>query len=349
LRISVITGNRAEWGLLKPLVEKMKKDSFFDISVIATGSHLSPYHGNTINEIEDAVKVEILLESDSNVGMCKSFGLAAMSMTDAYQLTQPEMIMVLGDRYEVFAATISAYMMGIKIAHLHGGEQSGNVDDAFRDCITRMADIHFVATKKAEQRIIKTYDNPWQIYQVGALGCEGLMKKWPKIWDNSLLIIFHPTTPIDEGIGNLLFALRKRQENKIFILANVDAGGAEINRHIIDFCVRNSHCEYYQHFERSVFLRWLGNVKAIIGNSSAGIIEAPAVGTPTLDIGSRQKNREKAPTILTCSNSVDDIEKGIDHVCQDSFREYAGMTNVTFPYGHGQVCQKIIDILKKEK
>ena len=341
MKICIVTSNRSEWGLLQSLVKKMKDDLFFDISVIALGSHCSPHHGNTVSEIEDAYVIENLVSSDTNVGMCKSLGLAIVSLADMYAILEPEMILVLGDRYEIFGAAQVAYMMGIPIAHIHGGEKSGNIDDGFRDCITRLSEIHFCATIKSFHRVdkITDYCNK-NIYHVGALGCDRLVPVKDKKYPNKFLVVLHPVTPENENINELFKYLHTIEENLFFILPNADAGRTEILKmvHACRWGWRNLEVDYCNHLPRKEFIDLLSNVKAIVGNSSAGIIEAPTLGIPTINIGSRQKGRERASSIIDCPCDKESIAKAFDKIGQVKFNY--------IPYQGGDVTEEIIEILK---
>ena len=318
MNITVVTGNRSDWGLLELLVDKMNANPDFNVSVVATGSHLSPHHGYTVEEVDPDETVEILLASDTKKSMSISMGLAMQQFPQVYRKLYTDLVLLLGDRYEIFAAATSAYTLGIPIAHIYGGEVSGNIDDAFRDCITRMSTLHFCATPDAFDRIGHIKRSSERIYRVGALGCEDLVPVLDKKYPGTLLILFHPNTLMNESFLPLSNVLKERkEEGKIFILPNCDAGGMKISDYI-----KGKFQSYVisKHIERNKFLDLLSNVKAIVGNSSAGIIEAPFVGTPTINIGDRQKNRAKATSVISCQNDENSIRRAFKQL--DSSSEY---------------------------
>ena len=339
MKLTIITSNRADWGLLKPLVNKLKEDSFFNLSVLATGSHLSPQHGYTVKDIDvECLKTEILLSSDTALGACKSLGLACISISEILSNLNPDLVLVLGDRQEIFAAAQVAYTLGIKIAHLHGGEVSGNTDDVWRDCISRMSYLHLPATENAKYRLESVGRK--NVFCVGALGCEGLKRREKDL--GYLVVIYHPNTLEKENFGEVLHFLRKRPESKIFITANSDPGGYEINKAINRFAEYSpSGTLVYDHVERSKFIAFLSTAKVIIGNSSCGIIEAPSLGVPTINIGSRQKGRARASSVIDCD--CEDIEYAFKRI--DTGNYHFGY----IPYQGGDVAERIVNILKEIK
>lgn len=335
MKICIVTSNRSEWGLLEKLANKMKSDLFFDVKIIVLGSHCSPVRGKTETEIDADYRIENLLSSDTNAGMAKSMALAMISLPEPYGLFEPDLILLLGDRYEIMAAAQVAYIMGIPIAHIHGGEQSGNIDDGFRDCITRLSRFHFCATEKTYRRIEKIAGQDGGIFLVGALGCEGLKPVKVKKYPDTILVVLHPTTPGKEDYVPLLEVLRQRKEKKHFILSNLDAGGYEISYKVADF----DHNFVNSHLKRDQFIDLLANCKMIVGNSSAGIIEAPALEIPTINIGERQKNREKASSVVDCDCTKESIRSAFDLVDAGAEFDY-------IPYQGGNVSNKIIQVLR---
>jgi len=270
-RIDVITGSRAEWGLLERLVKRIAKSH--SVRLIVTGSHLSPAHGMTVDEIDfgPCPQVEIVLSSDTPAGVCKSVGLAFHSAADIFSNSRPDVFLCLGDRYETFAFATAAHINRIPICHLHGGEVSGNYDNAFRHAISHMASLHLVAGIDPHWRLRFMGIPKKSIHIVGALGLDGLrpVPYSERTMLDTVLVVYHPVTDGDEKIGALLWALRKRPEKKVFIGANQDNGGAEINKAIQEFVRHDTNARFYQHLPRPDFLRILAHCKAIIGNSSA--------------------------------------------------------------------------------
>lgn len=318
MNIAFFTSNRSEWGLLKPLYEELNDNCHNNISVIACNSHLSFVYGMTIDDIKNDMwmeemrerlyTVESLLSSDTTVGMCKSMGLIIISLTEKLNEIKPNFVILLGDRYESMICATVCHAMRIKILHLHGGEQSGNIDDAYRDCISRMSYVHCTATQNAKLRL-QRIDRGFlyhRVYNVGALGCQGLVPVEKR--SNYLLVVYHPNTLDYENIGELLRVLSTRNEPIEFITANCDAGGEKINNSIREFCRNRDGVSIIPHLERSQFIDLLSKAKAIVGNSSAGIIEAPCLHVPTINIGSRQKNRELASSIIDCPCTEEAID-----------------------------------------
>lgn len=344
----IFTSNRSEWGLLKLLADRMKE--VYDLKIIACASHLDKRY-NTIEDIDgfDYEVIENTISSNTNIGCCKSSGVLMITLPDIIKKISPEFVVLLGDRYETFCAAYTCYMMGIKIVHLHGGERSGNVDDAFRDCITRMSYVHCVATDGAYRTLVgpSMLSPPFWVYLNGALGCEGLesvdyienMKKEKKI-----LLIYHPNTidtidtidtneDIDILFEELIFFLRKEYKEKwdnfnhdfnytvTAILPNNDFGSIDIFKKIRS-CLLNLPCGTHciSHLKRSDFIEELKTSVVIVGNSSAGIIEAPILGIPTINIGSRQVNRERASSIIDTNQVKTTIASALLRVFEESRR-----------------------------
>ena len=294
-RIGMVTGSRAEWGLLKPLDEELfKKD--ISSSLFVTGQHMEELEQKHFDE--DSGFIDISMANDTPISTCKSFGLGMLGFPEMFERSKITHLILLGDRYETYAAAICAYIMRIPIIHIHGGETSGNYDNAFRDAITKMAKYHFPATQKAHLRVSEIKGTSFSsgvtnIFNCGCLGCDGLYPK-PYPREEKLLIIYHPNTLEKENFGELLSALRSRKEELIFIKPNIDNGGREISDSIHRFVNSKDNAIAYENLPREEYINLLGRVKAIIGNSSSGIIEAPALGTITINIGSRQSGRERS-------------------------------------------------------
>lgn len=338
-KICVITGSRAEYGLLSGLMKAIKKDENLELQVIATNMHLSPEFGLTYKEIErDGFfinkKVEMLLSSDTANATTKSVGLATIGFADAYEDLKPDMIVVLGDRYEILAAVSAALFYKIPVAHLHGGEiTEGAYDDCIRHAITKMSHLHFTSTEAYRQRVIQLGENPKRVFNVGAPGIENI-KKIPlmdkkklestldgfTLNDKTLLITYHPVTlenSTAEGqIHNLLSALDEYSDIKIiFTLSNSDTNGRIIIRLINEYVSKHpGKAIAYPSLGLKRYLSALQFVKAVVGNSSSGIIEVPSFGIPTLNIGDRQKGRIAADSVINCGTSKKEILEGLDKV-----------------------------------
>lgn len=366
-KVCVITGTRAEYGLLKPLIKRMNEQKNLIIQIVATGMHLSPEFGLTYKEIESDgykidEKIEILLSSDTAIGISKSMGLAMISFSECFDRLQPDLIVVLGDRFEIFAAVSAATVAKIPVAHLHGGETTeGAFDEAFRHSITKMSYLHFTSTEEYRNRVIQLGEHPSRVFNVGAIGIENiktlnLLSKREleesinfKLGKHFALVTFHPVT-LEEGTSeeqfrNLLEALDKFNELKIiFTKANADTDGRIINKMIDSFVEQNN--ERAIAFTSMGQLRYLSAMKyasLVIGNSSSGILEAPTFKVPTIDIGDRQRGRVQPNTVFNCKPIKEDIIVTIEHVLKNQ-RFLEDNTN---PYGDGEVSIKIVNVIKE--
>ena len=364
-KICVITGSRAEYGLLSGLMKAIKEDESLELQVIATNMHLSPEFGLTYKEIErDGFfinkKVEMLLSSDTANATTKSVGLATIGFADAYEDLKPDMIVVLGDRYEILAAVSAALFYKIPVAHLHGGEiTEGAYDDCIRHAITKMSHLHFTSTEEYRQRVIQLGEDPKRVFNVGAPGIENI-KKVPLMDkkelestldgftfnDKTILITYHPVTlensTAEEQIQNLLSALNEYPDIKIiFTLPNSDTDGRVIIRLINEYVSKHQEKAIaYPSLGLKRYLSALQFVKAVVGNSSSGIIEVPSFGIPTLNIGDRQKGRIAADSVINCGTSKKDILDGLDNVLNSNPKE------IHNPYEGKNTTADILHVLK---
>lgn len=367
-KICVVTGARAEYGLLNPLINKMNKDDEIKLSIVVTGSHLSPEYGLTYKTIiadgfSIAKKIDILMSSDSKSAVCKSMGLAMIGFGEYFEENNFDLLVVLGDRYEIFAAASAASVIGIPIAHLHGGEiTEGAYDEYFRHCITKMSYLHFTSSNEHRNRVIQLGESPDRVFNVGAIGIENIMQMKllsKKELEDSLdfkldvpygLVTYHPVTIGDaccaDEIMELLSALEDVQSMKFIITkANADHGGRIINQ-IIDSFVLN-HQERFVAYTSLGQLRYLSAMKyanVVIGNSSSGIIEAPSFNKPVVDIGNRQKGRVASKLVFNCETNRQSILDGINYVLSDDF--ISKNKNSKNPYGDGEVSNKILSVIK---
>ena len=367
-KICIVTGSRAEWGLLSGLARKITDDPELELQIIATNMHLSPEFGLTYREIERQGfrinrKVEMLLSSDSANATGKSVGLATIGFADAYEELAPDMLLVLGDRYEILAAVTAALFYKIPVAHLHGGEVTeGAYDDAIRHAITKMSHLHFTSTEEYRRRVIQLGEQPERGVHVGAIGIDNirhiaLLDK--KVLEEQLdfpfdrktvLVTYHPETldaiPVEEQFRNLLEALDDRQDIRIlFTLPNSDTGGRIIVRMIEEFVARNKQrARAYTSLGQLRYLSALRFVAAVVGNSSSGILEVPSFGKPTLDIGNRQKGRLAANSVVHCGVSGAEISEGLNRVLSDAFAKQTAC--VQNPYEKEDSALEILKILK---
>lgn len=367
--ICVITGTRAEFGLLRPLIALIAKDEELQLQLIATGMHLSPEFGYTLDEIIAAgfvvdKKVECLLSSDTAVGVSKTIALAISGFADAFEALQPDLVLVLGDRTEILGAVIAAGIANIPIAHLHGGETTeGAYDEAIRHSITKFSHLHFTSTEAYRKRVIQLGEQPEMVFNVGAIGLDAVKKLKLlnkeefensigfKLKKRNVLITYHPVTlekeaPI-ETFENILTALDELTDTGlIFTHANSDKNGRVINKMITEYV--DTHKEKAVAFKSLGQLRYLSAlqfVDFVIGNSSSGILEVPAFCIPTINIGDRQKGRICNESVINSNNSLEDIEKSITFALDKQFRETIQQQEML--YGNGTAAEKILKVIKE--
>jgi len=347
-----VTGSRADWGLLYPLAKHIWQ-SDDTLQLLVTGSHLSPTHGYTVDQISIPVsgEIECVLSADTKTGVCKGVSLAVSGFSDAFDALEPDCVIVLGDRWEILAASIAAHIHRIPISHLHGGEiTAGATDEAWRHSITKMSSLHFTATETYRNRVIQLGEHPDTVFNVGALGTQGLICRDKQPNNGKVVVLYHPETLHPNSITdfwNIIEVLKELDLKPTLIMSNADNGGHNINR-IIEQQGYGNLWEVFTSKHRDDFLSLLMGSDAIIGNSSAGIIEAPALGVPTINVGNRQKGREMASSILNVETAtIDNIKDAFGILYSDLFQD--GLFNIYAPYGKGEnVAGKIFDIIKKE-
>lgn len=354
-KICVVTGTRAEYGLLYWLMKAIQQDADFELQIIVTGMHLSPEFGLTYRQIEQDgfvidEKVEMLLSSDTAVGVAKSMGLAIIGYSDAFDRLKPDLLIILGDRFEMLAAAQTALVMQIPIAHIHGGELTfGAYDDAIRHSIAKMATWHFVSTESHRKRVIQLGEHPERVWNVGALGIENILKtpllskqtvyKELKLDDQMplFLITYHPETNGNtEGIHPLLSALSHYSNvNLLFTKANADNGGRMINEAIERFVSNHANASLVDSLGQLRYLSAVKHAVAVIGNSSSGLIEVPYLQTPTINCGDRQLGRECPSSILNASLSEKSIYEAIEKalVYQGPYDQIFGNGEVSLEIG----------------
>ncbi len=367
-KVCVVTGARAEYGLLRWVIEGIQDSQKLDLQIIATGMHLSPEFGLTYREIEEDGfqidrKVEMVLSADTPSAITKSIGLGLIGFGDVFSELQPDIVVLLGDRYELLAAATAAMVSQIAIAHIHGGETTeGAVDEAIRHSITKMAWWHFVAAAEYEQRVAQLGELPQRIFNVGALGVDGIKrttllskaeviaKTGIQFGERNLLITFHPVTLEAKGsreqVSALLDALDSRSDvNLIFTMPNSDTDGRVIKDLINNFVSKNyERAIVFTSMGRLNYLSTLKYVDGVIGNSSSGLIEAPSFRIGTVNIGIRQEGRLKAGSVIDCEPTKDSIKKGIERLYSLSFQDR--LLSVTNPYGNGGASEKIVEVLE---
>lgn len=367
-RIGIMTGTRAEYGLLKSLMQEINKDNDLELYLIVSGMHLSPEFGMTYKEIEEDgfeinAKVEMLLSSDSPAGISKSIGLGVIGFADEFQRADLDMLILLGDRYEALSAAICALVMRIPIAHLHGGELTeGAIDEGIRHSITKMSYLHFTSTEQYRSRVIQLGENPERVFYVGALGVENikkinLMTKEEleksihfEIDENTVVVTYHPVTlennTVEEQFLNLLKVLdRNPKIRMIFTKANADTNGRIVNELIDKYAAQNSEraCAFMSLGQKR-YLSALKYCRIVIGNSSSGIIEAPSFGKPIINIGDRQKGRICADSVINCGYTQQEIQQAMETALTEEFENKA--RNCRNPYEKENTAANIISVIK---
>lgn len=369
-KVCIVTGTRAEYGLLSRLMWLIRADHDLTLQIIATNMHLSPEFGLTYKEIEaDGFtidkKVEMLLSSDTSNAITKSIGLATIGFADAYEDLQPDILLILGDRFEILAAATAALIYKIPVAHLHGGEiTEGAYDDAIRHAITKMSHLHFVSTEIYRQRVIQMGEHPSTVFNVGALGCENikslkLMRKDEleeslgfKLDRNTILITYHPVTmecnTSEQQFRELLSAIDLFPELKvIFTMPNSDTDGRIIMKMIKEYVAKNpERTVWFDSLGCYRYLSVLQYIGGVVGNSSSGIIEVPSFHIPTINIGDRQKGRVAAASVLNCKPTRQDIQQRLAAILAPGYLN--SLVSVTNPYDMPDTAKNILDTLKHQ-
>ncbi|MGB5920474.1 UDP-N-acetylglucosamine 2-epimerase [Arcobacter sp.] len=366
-RICVVTGTRAEYGLLYWLMKEIEADIELQLQLIVTGMHLSPEFGLTYKEIEKEFKIdkkiEMLLSSDTVIGISKSMGLAQISFAEAYEELKPDILIVLGDRYEIFSAVSAAMIARIPITHLHGGEATeGLIDESIRHSITKMSHLHFTATEEYRNRVIQLGEHPSRVFNVGGMGIENIKRlkllskdEFEKSIDfklnkKNILVTFHPVTlensTAKEQFQELLNTIDVLQDtNIIFTKANSDTDGRVINSMIDEYVSKNSYKSVgFTSLGQLRYLSALQYVDAMVGNSSSGLAETPSFKIGTINIGDRQKGRIKADSVIDCEPIKEEILKAFDRLYSDDFKDL--LKTVKNPYGKGCASKEIVKVLK---
>ena len=366
-KICVITGTRAEYGLLRWVMQGVKDDPELTLQVIATGMHLSPEFGLTYREIErDGFqidrKVEMLTSSDTPVGIAKSMGLGLIGFADALNELRPDLIVVLGDRFEIFAAVAAALVARIPVAHLHGGETTqGAFDEALRHSITKMSHLHFVAAEEYRRRVIQLGEQPERVFLVGGLGIDNI--KCLKLLDHAeleasldfklglknLLITFHPVTletatAVDQ-MAELLAALAELKDTQlIFTLPNADTDGRALIGMVHQFVAQHVNAHAFASLGQLRYLSCIDHVDGVVGNSSSGLLEVPSFKKGTINIGDRQRGRLQAESVINCEPTRQGIAVALEKLYSAEFQ--ASLSQIHNPYGEGGASEKVIKTIK---
>lgn len=366
-KIAVVTGTRAEYGLLYWLINQIHESGTMELQLIVTGSHLSPEFGRTVDKIEEdqfpiVAKVEMLLSSDSPVGIAKSIGLGIIGFADVLDRLKPDIMVVLGDRFEILAAAQAAMTSRIPIAHIHGGELTeGLIDEAIRHAVTKMSHIHFTAAEPYRRRVIQLGENPDRVFNVGAVGLDNIMnmdlldkKDFEasigfELGDQNFLVTYHPVTlsgrDPSEDFSSLLKALDQFPDAKLIITKpNADTFGRKLIHMIDEFAFQHSNRVFATtSLGQLRYLSAIKHVDVVIGNSSSALIEVPSFGKPSINIGERQKGRLHGTSVINCGTTTVEIEEAIRYALSDEHLEKT--KNASLIFGNGGASKRIFDIL----
>lgn len=357
-KVCVVTGTRADYGLLRELLFRLSNNKEIELNLLVTGSHLSNAFGNTQQEIindgfNHYVTLSIPIEDDSKSGMAKATGIALCRFAEYFELHKPDILIVLGDRYEILAAVIAARMEGIAVAHISGGDLTeGAIDDSIRHSITKFSQIHFPGCEQSRQRIIQMGEQPNTVFNVGEPGVENCLKTqllkrdelansilFGGVLDDYAIVTFHPVTMenntgIDQ-VKELICAMDAIPDmNYIITMANADAGGRAINDYWINEGEKHPNWLVVSSLGVQRYLSAMKYAKMVIGNSSSGIVEAPSMGIPTVNIGDRQKGRMLAESVISCLPCSSDILQALQQATSKEFQEKC--KNIKSPFGDGQ-------------
>lgn len=366
-KICVITGSRADYGLLRWVMQGIKDDPSLRLQVIATGMHLSPEFGLTYCEIERDgfridCKVEMLTSSDTSVGIAKSIGLGLIGFADAFSALEPDLVLLLGDRFEIFSAAAAALVARVPIAHLHGGETTeGAFDEALRHSITKMSQLHFVAAEDYRRRVIQLGEQPERVFLVGGLGVDNVRRLKLlgraeletalgfRLGRKNLLITFHPATleatTAPDQMAELLEALAGLKDTDlIFTLPNADTAGRALVGMIERFVANRSNARAFASLGQLRYLACMAQVDGVVGNSSSGLIEAPALKKGTVNIGDRQRGRLRAASVIDCEPTRESISAALARLYSEEFVE--SLKHVANPYGEGGGSEAVVEIIK---
>jgi GDP/UDP-N,N'-diacetylbacillosamine 2-epimerase (hydrolysing) len=366
-KVCVITGTRAEYGLLRWVMQGIKDAPELTLQVIATGMHLSPEFGLTYHEIEkDGFqidrKVEMLTSSDTPVGVAKSMGLGLICFAEALDELKPDLIVVLGDRFEIFAVVSTAVVARIPVAHLHGGETTeGAFDEALRHSITKMSHLHFVAAQEYRQRVIQLGEQPDRVFLVGGLGIDNIKRLKLlnraeleasidfKLGHKNLLITFHPVTLENstamEQMAELLEVLAGLTDTQlIFTMPNADNDGRALIKMVQQFVAKHTNACAFTSLGQLRYLSCIAQVDGVVGNSSSGLAEVPSFKKGTINIGDRQRGRLQAASVINCEPTRKGIQAALKKLYTEDFQ--ANLSHVQSPYGEGGASEQVVQAIK---
>lgn len=364
LRVGVVTVGRSDYGIYVPVLRRLQADKFFDLRLIVGAAHLEASQGSTLEEIEGdgfavTAKVPMPLGGDTRADVAYAMGAGVREFASAYERLQPDLLVLIGDRYEMLAAAVAAVPFTIPMAHIHGGELTfGAMDDAIRHAITKLSHLHFAATEEHAARIRQMGEEAWRVHVTGSPAIDSILEEQPVSREElekelrldlsrTLLVTYHPVTlekDPAEHIGNVLEALGQSGYSTLFTYANADPSGSEI--------VRKVH-EFTEHHEDARLVSSLGHrryhgvqryVAAMVGNSSSGLVEAASFRLPVVNIGARQAGRTRAANVIDTGYSTEEILRGIERAVSAEFRR--SIASLKNPYGDGKAAERIVSVLK---
>lgn len=365
-KVCIVTGSRAEYDLLFFLMKEVRDHSFLELQVMVTGSHLIGGSEATIQKIRDdgftvSSTVDMLLASNTPSSVAKSLGVGVLGITAELERLNPDLVVILGDRFEALAAAQSAMIQRIPIAHIHGGEATeGTIDEAIRHSITKMSQIHFVAAEEYSERVVQLGENPKTVHLVGAMGLDNI-SRLKKVSKNSLeldlgislssptfLVTYHPVTLKEssvESVKSLFLAFDQfPQANIVFTGTNLDPGGIEIDKLIQKYVAKNKDRMVYRNsLGAAKYLSLMSHASVVIGNSSSGLLEAPSIGVPSINIGPRQQGRLKAPSVINCDEEKIALIKAIKQSLDSDFQNLASKRKT--PYGNPGAAKKVASVI----
>ena len=367
-KVCFVTGSRAEFGLLRHVIADSERSHGIKTQIIVTGSHLSPQHGQTIDEIkalgfQSSAEVDLVIGPGEVGDVTHSLALAVEGFGTALSALQPDLLVVLGDRYEILGAASAALIAGVPVAHLHGGELTeGAFDDAIRHSLTKMSHLHFVANKAYAKRVIQMGEHPSRVFTVGGLGVDAIKRTQLldkaelekslglKFGKRNLLITYHPVTndrtKDSETLENLCAALSDLEDTVlIFTKPNADVGHSDLANMLSHYVEKNQNAFLYGSLGHTRYYSCLKFVDGVVGNSSSGLLEAPSFGIGTVNIGDRQKGRLLADSVVSCEPSFNSIRAALDKLFSTDFRR--SLNDLSNPYGNGGAAQSIIEVILK--
>lgn len=369
-RLLFVTGTRAEYGLLYWTMKRVLESEYSQLQVVATGAHLSPAFGRTIDVIRNDgfhvdAEVDMLVDSDSHWGTACAIGLGTIGMANVLRTLAPDLVVVLGDRYEMLAAAQAAYVGRVPIAHIHGGEVTrGSLDEGFRHAVTKLASLHFVSSEEHRRRVIQLGEPPWRVHNVGAVGLENIfrleldeLEEFERRIGRGLgrpviLMTYHPATACDEDPVGTLDAIASALDGVpdatiIATGSNADPGGRAIDARLRELEKRFRGRLYLgTSLGQRGYLSAMRHCDVVLGNSSSGLIEAPSMGKPTVNIGQRQAGRQRAPSVLDCAADANAIRDAIERALSPASRQLASRRENPYASAGLEVSRHVVDVLE---